>query len=131
MDHDRGDIVVGWLTKLVLVLGLLGLVGFDAAGVGVATVSTQDVANNAAREASETYLSSRDTRSVDAAYDAADVYVTANGGTLVPESFRVEADGTVFLTVHKSATTLLLYRIGGLKKFGEIKRSAGVKSLPD
>lgn len=121
MRGDRGDIVVGWLTKLVVVLGLLGVVMFDAVSVGTATVSVQDDANTAATLASEAYFSSRN---VDTAFAVAVRFAEDEGHTLDVADFEVSEDGGVRLRLQREATTLVMFRIGPLKKRTHIARWA-------
>src|SRR5215218_5332062 len=83
---DRGDIVLGWLTRIVVVLGIAGLGLYDAISVGTTAVNLSDQANHAAREASESWAATDD---VQAAFDAAVVSATeANPQNVVdPKSF--------------------------------------------
>ncbi len=110
MRGDRGDIVLGWLTKLVIVLGVLGLVGFDAIAVAQAHIQAEDRAGTAARAAADSYQTSRSTQQ---AYDAA-LATVVDGDTIETSTFAVAADGTVSLRLHHHATTLLLHKIGPL-----------------
>jgi len=109
---DRGDIVLGWLTKVVLVLSLGGIVVFDALSVGVSRVSTQEAADRAARAASTRW---QETHDVQQAYDAA-VADAAVGGREVPANgFSVLPDGTVRLRVTAQAVTLVAHRVAPLR----------------
>lgn len=114
---DRGDIVLGWLSRVVVVLALLGIVAFDALSVGIARVSAEDDAGAAARAASEAW---RERADVQQAYEAAVAVATEHGEQIAPDDFRIEADGTVHLTVTRTATTLVLYRVGPLAKYADI-----------
>lgn len=51
MRGDRGDIVLSWLTKLVLVMAVLGVIGFDAISMGVGRLQAEERAGEAARAA--------------------------------------------------------------------------------
>ena len=106
--------MLGWLTKLALVLSVLGVVLFDGAALVQAEFSTADAASTAAREAAAAY---RATPAVQAAYDAAFASVAERGDTVGTEDFRVAPDGTVTLTLHHHATTLLLEKVGPLRRF--------------
>ena len=113
--RDRGDIVLGWLTRLVAFLGVLGLIGFDAIAVAQAKFQAADRATTAAAAASSSWTSSKNLQT---AFNAA--YATAqDGDTIETESFKVSTDGTVSLHLHHTATTLLLHRIGALRHFAE------------
>lgn len=110
---DRGDIVLGWLTKLVVVLGVLGLVAFDAIAVAQGRFQAADRAATAASAAADEYKASRD---VQRAYNAASATVTGDD-TIEGSTFQVAQDGTVTLRLRHVATTLILSRIGPLKNW--------------
>lgn len=112
---DRGDIVLGWLTKLVVVLGVLGLIGFDAISLVQARFQAADHATTAASAAADAYKGSPD---VQKAFDAAYATLGANE-TIETKTFRIARDGTVTLRLHRTATTLLLQHIGPLKHFAD------------
>ena len=106
---DRGDIVLGWLTKLVAVLAVLGVLGFDAISLGAARFQAEDHAQLAARAAAESYRTGKD---LQAAYDAAVAQVLEYGDTIDPQTFTVAPDGTVTLTLQRVASTMVVERIG-------------------
>ena len=110
---DRGDIVLGWLTKLVVVLGVLGVVGFDAVALVQSRFQAADRATTAASAAATDFASSKDLQK---AYDAA--YATlADGDTIETKTFAVGTDGTVRLRLHHETVTVLMHKIGPLKKY--------------
>ncbi len=114
---DRGDVVLGWLTRLTVVLALVGLVGFDLVSVGVGRLQAEDRAQGAAREAVRAYA---DTADVQRAYEAAlaDLDgVDAVADTIAPATFVVSSDGSVTLTLTHTATTLVLDRIGPARQW--------------
>ncbi len=127
MSGDRGDIVMGWLVRISIGLTLFSIVVFDAVSVGVAIVGAQDDSTQAALAASESWHS---THNVDRAYAAAVDYADARGATVDPKSFRVDDEGRVRLSVRKTATTLVLYRIGPLKKLAEVTESGEARAVP-
>jgi len=112
---DRGDIVLGWLTKLVVVLGLLGLVGFDGVALGQARFQAADRASTAAAAAAEDYKTSHDLQK---AYNAAFATVS-DGDTIETSTFAVTRDGAVTLRLHHQAATLLVSRIGAVKGWAD------------
>ena len=120
MTSDRGDIVLGWLTKLIAGLSLLGLVGFDLVSLGASHLRAEDHASTAARAAVQVYTGPRD---LQAAYDAAVAEVVANGDSIDPQGFTVTADGTVTLTLSSTAPTLLLRRFSALQPYAEVQRT--------
>jgi hypothetical protein len=119
--RDRGDIVLGWLTKLVVVFGIAGLALFDAISLGTTYVNVADQGSYAAREASEMWASTKDLQK---AYDAAVAAATEQnaGNTVDAASFRIDPDGTVHLKVSREATTLVIYRIHAIAKWADIER---------
>src|SRR4051812_18347249 len=66
--RDSGSIVLGWLTKLMVIMLLVGVVLFDFVAVGVSRMSAADDANTAAEAASSEWQHSHD---VQLAYNAA------------------------------------------------------------
>jgi hypothetical protein len=127
-ERDRGDIVLGWLTRIVVVLAIAGLGLFDAISVGSTAVSLSDQGNLAAREASEIWQS---TDSVQAAYDAAVTSATeANPQNVVdPKTFTIDEDNTVHLTVSRTATSIVLYHWGPTAKWAELTRDGRGRSV--
>ena len=124
---DTGDIVLGWLTKLVVGLGLLGLIAFDAIAIGSARLSVQDQAGASARAASESYLQNHDAQ---AAYQAAAVAAEADPANEVPpSSFTAEHDGTVTLRVRRTAGTLVVQHIGWIDQWADVSAVATGKDV--
>jgi hypothetical protein len=115
IDGDRGDIVLGWLTKLVVIIGLLGLVGFDGVSLVQARFQAADRATRAAEAASDSYATAKD---VQAAFDAA-YATTVDGDVIETKTFAIAPDGTVRLRLHHTATTLLLYRVKALQHYAD------------
>jgi hypothetical protein len=115
MQGDRGDIVLGWLTKLVVILGVLGLFAFDGISLAQARFQAADRATTAASAAADDYKLNHD---VQKAYNAA--FATVSGGdTIETKTFAVGTDGTVTLRLHHEATTLIVQRIGPMKKWAD------------
>ena len=121
LHGERGDIVVGWFTKIVIILALVGVVGFEATSIGVAHVQMQDTAKAAARAGSREWKDSRD---VQRAYQAAEAVAAADSGRIAPEEFVVHDDGSVTVTVEKDASSLLLFRFSLGRKLTKIRETA-------
>jgi hypothetical protein len=115
VNGDRGDVVLGWLTKLVVVLGLLGLAAFDGISLAQARFQAADHATTAASAAADDYKSNHDLQK---AYNAAFATVSGND-TIETKTFQVATDGTVTLRLHHEATTLILNHIGPLKHWAD------------
>ena len=109
---DRGDIVLGWLTRLTVALAVLGVIGFDLVALGVGRLQAEDHAQAAARAAAKSWSSTQDLQT---SYEAALAQVAEDAGpsaTVLPEGFAVATDGAVTLTVEHTAATLLVEKIG-------------------
>lgn len=118
--NDTGALVLGWLTKIVITLALLGLLAFDGIALVVAGFTAADHANTAASIAADTYKA---TPSDASACAAAQAEALRNRDTLDctdPKAFAVTADGHVNLTLHRAATTLWMHRISFLKKYTDL-----------
>ena len=115
IDGDRGDIVLGWLTKLVVIIGLLGLVGFDGVSLAQARFQAADRATTAADAAADSFAT---TKTLQTAFNAA--YATTRDGDVIEtKTFAIAPDGTVTLRLHHTATTLLLYRVKALQHYAD------------
>ncbi|HVF21286.1 MAG TPA: hypothetical protein VNA14_13750 [Mycobacteriales bacterium] len=124
LSEDRGDIILGWFTKIAIILAVVGVFGFEATSIGVAHVQTQDLAKAAAREGSREWQKSKD---VQRAYQVADAVAAAKNGSIDPLNFIVANDGSVTVTVEKEASSVLLFRLGATKKWTEIRETAEAK----
>ncbi|MDQ1748835.1 MAG: hypothetical protein QOD07_3098 [Frankiaceae bacterium] len=111
---DRGGIVIGWLVKLVVVVVLVAVVAFDAISVGVSRLNGTDDANAAALAGATVW---QQTHNEQSALDAAEEAVPDSHESLVPNSFSIAADGTVHLELRRQAKTLLMFRIGPLRRY--------------
>jgi hypothetical protein len=119
--QDQGDVILGWLSRVVVTIILVTCVGFDGLSIGVAHVSTKDDANTAAVAASQAWLTNPTSSTRGAAtLAAADEVISQHGETLVPGSLVVSANGTVQLELRHQATTVLVHRLGPLRSWAEI-----------
>lgn len=116
LQGDRGDIVLGWLTRLTVTLAVLGVLLFDGVSLVAARFQAADAAGLAARAAAEEYRASRD---VQRAYDAAYAEVADEGDSVGTTDFAVAADGTVSLTVTRVASTLVVEKVGPLRRYAD------------
>jgi type II secretory pathway pseudopilin PulG len=115
--RDNGSIVLGWLTKLVVVIAIVGVALFDTLSIAAARLGATDDASTAADAASSTYLTSHD---VQQAYQAALDTLPSDSESLPPKQFLVQSDGTVNLVLDRTTTTLVAHRIGPLKKYAAV-----------
>jgi hypothetical protein len=111
---DLGGLVVGWLVKLAAFLAVVGVFGFDGIAVLTARLGASDDADQAASVAATEY---RTSHNVQAAYNAAVASLPQSSESIPASTFVVQSDGTVDLVVDRQVQTLVLYRIGPLKKF--------------
>ncbi len=125
---DAGDIVLSWLTKIALVLGVAGIALFDAISIGTTAMTVQDQGSYAARDASETWQT---THSLQKAYDTA--VATAKeqnpANVVATDDFRVDEDGTVHLSLSRDATTLVVFRLGPTHDWAHVTREASGRSV--
>lgn len=122
----RGDVVLGWLTKVVATLAVLGLVSFDAVSLGAAHFRAEDSAQRAARTAAGNFSG---TKSLQAAYEAALDEVLDSGDTIDPASFTISPDGSVTLTLRHETATLLVEKIPPLRSYAVIDRTVTGRPL--
>lgn len=124
--RQEGSIILGWLTKLVVTLSLLGLLAFDGIALVQAQFTVADHATTSAKAAADAY---KTTKNVQTAYLKAAAVAAENGETVGDKDFLITPNtGFVTLTLHKTATTMWIHRIGFLKKYAEV--SAEGKGRP-
>jgi hypothetical protein len=111
---DTGAIVLGWLTRVSVALGLIGVIAFDVISLGVTSLSVTDDAQAAARSAASAYA---ETKNVDRAYEAAaDTLAKQNANDVVSAgTFAVSPEGRVSLTVEREAVTIVARYIPSIK----------------
>lgn len=123
LRDERGDVVMSWLVKIAVVLGIFGIALFDTISIGTTAVTVSDQGNFAARQASESWLADKDLQATyDAALAAAREENPAN--KVATKDFRVDPDGTVHLTLSRTASTLVVRRIGPIKKWAHVSHTA-------
>lgn len=111
---DRGDIVLGWLTRLTVGLALVGLVGFDLIALGMGRFAVEDTAQQAARAAVQNY---KDSSNVQHAYEAALAVADGAEESIDPAGFTVAPDGAVTLTVARTSPTLLVQKVPQIRSW--------------
>lgn len=125
---DRGDIVLSWLTKLTIALGLAGVALFEAISIGTTSATVSDQGSYAAHEAAETWETTRDLQKT---YDAAVAAAVDRDpeNVVSAKDFRVDPDGTVHLVVSRVAPTLLLFRWDRTAEWAQVSRPAKGRSV--
>ncbi len=114
---DAGSIVFGWLGRVALTLGLLGLAAFEVLSIVVTHVTLEDVGRTAGDRALTRYAETGDPNQ---AYLAADEYITSNSAELVRKSFVISGDSVSF-DLKKTAPTLVLYRLDATAGYAEVR----------
>jgi hypothetical protein len=127
-DPDLGGIVTGWLTRIVVIGAVVGLVGFDGLSLVTTRLDIIDEGKQAARAGSSTW---RATPDVQAAYDAAarDAAESNALNVVHTDSFTVARDDTVSLRIDREATTLLLHRIKPLRQWTVVREDVSGRSV--
>jgi hypothetical protein len=116
LRSDDGFVVSG-LVKLALTLGVLAVIGFDLISLLVGSFTGADRASTALRAA---VVVCDETRGTDPqkAYDAALAVALDYGDDVEADSFTCSTQqGAVTLTYTHEITTLLMEKIGPLKRF--------------
>lgn len=113
---EDGDIIVGWLVRLVITVAIFALVVFEVVAVILANVRVDDAAGEVARSAVVAYGSSG---SLASSEDAAEQTAIENDVRL--DTFEQDGD-TVVIEVSADAETLVLHRLPGTD--GLVTRSA-------
>jgi hypothetical protein len=107
---DRGDIVIGWLVRLVVALAVVGVLAFDGLSLLVARLAVTDSAATAAREAGQDLTTGGTPQG--AYLTAVEAVVEDNTFNEVPaEAFLVGPAGEVTLTVLRKTPTLVLRHV--------------------
>jgi hypothetical protein len=128
LGDDRGDALMGWLLKIAVVLGVVGIALFDAISIGSTSVTIADQGSYAARAASEVWQQNKDLQETYAAAVVAAQEENAEN-SVATKDFRVDEDGTVHLTVTRTAPTIVVRRIGPLQKWARVSHTAEGRSV--
>lgn len=123
LSEDRGDIILSWLSRVVITLGASGLVLFDLLSVGATHLSLPDQASTSARAASDEWKASHSGNRAFAAASASAIEQNP-GNTVDASSFRIDPDGTVHVTLHRTAMTLLARHVKPLREEATVSESA-------
>lgn len=112
MHHaEQGEIITGWLFKMLLTVAVLAFIAYEVISIGVTTVALDDNAREVARAARDAY---RSDQSVEAATEAAVAVADLHGAEVV--ALEDEEEDLV-ITLERQAPTLLTHRIGPLEDF--------------
>ena len=120
MGSDSGFIAVGWLTKLALTLGLLGLLSFDGASLVSANFSAANRATTYANDAADSF---HNTKNIDVTYAFIVSEAKAKGDTVDAKTFSIGPNGQAHVTLHHTAHTLWMKSVGFLKTYTVVTES--------
>jgi hypothetical protein len=125
--NDRGAVRLITISRLVVVLGIVGVLGYDGFSIASNHVNTENDAQTAAYAASSAWHAKPN---VQLAYQAA---VQALAGTpretVLQQGFTVDADGTVHLLVRDTAPSLVLSHIGPLRHYTVVTEHGDANSV--
>jgi apolipoprotein N-acyltransferase len=123
-DQDDGDIITGWLLQLLAILAVISLVVYEVVAIGVAAVSVDEDARDAARVAAVSY---RTDRSLPLARETADAAVTSEHTDVVS---LTESNGELVITMSRRARTLLVHRVAALQDLATASTTRRVRWEP-
>jgi hypothetical protein len=108
LREERGDMVVGWLVRIVIILAVLAVIGYDAITTVQAQITVRDQASSAAVAGYDNYAWSHN---VEAAYQAAlaDAHSSNTADVIVPSDFVVSSDGSVTLKMSRPVHTVFAH----------------------
>jgi hypothetical protein len=112
VGNDRGLVRLITITRVVVLLAIVGVFGYDGFAILSNHVSTENDAQTAAYAASQSY---HDHPNLSLAYQAAEQSVAGKGETVLTQGFRVDTDGTIHLLVRRTVHTVVFGRVGPLK----------------
>ena len=111
---DAGAIVIGTLAKLLLILAVVGAVGYDGISIAGAQIGAQQDAQEAAMRANAA-LGGRGTPQM--AYAAAFKYAKEHGDTLVTKSFTIGDRHAVTVVLRREAHTIIAGFLPKVKQY--------------
>ena len=128
VSDDSGGILLGWLTRIIVIFSVVAVVLFDGISIGTTAMTVADQGSTAAQQASEAWATSKN---VQTAYNAAVASAADQNASdvIATKDFKIDEDGTVHLTVSRTATTLIVYRFGAIKKWANIQRQASGRAV--
>jgi len=109
---------MGWLTRITLILALLGIVAFETLSILVVRMNIQDTASQAANDAQTSWSASHNPV---LAYTTAEMTAEQAGATIPQKSFVIKPDGSVHFVIEQTAKTLVLHDIHPLAKWAFVR----------
>jgi hypothetical protein len=126
---DRGAVRVSYITKLAIAMAIFGVAGYDGVTLLVTHVSMQTDAGNAANAASQDWQT---THNVTLAFQAAQENVAGHHEAVLQCAgcFSIAADNTVHLVLRRTAKTVVMSRVGFLKKYAIVTEAGEANYNP-
>ena len=115
--------MIGWLVRVVLVIGIVGLVLMDGIAVGSARMNVDQDAHDAANAVRDANVRGTSYQQLVGVAEAS-LLKSSPDDVLVKDSLVIAADGTVTLKVERTATTLVLGKIKPLAKYAQTTATA-------
>jgi hypothetical protein len=109
----------GWFIRLVGVLAVLGVIGFDGFSIVAAHLSASDDAQNVAQASANEYKISPSYASALTAAQQA----LPKGDTLVANSLSINANGEVTVKVRRTANSIVLHMFSQTKSWDVVTES--------
>lgn len=121
MRDERGLFGVGKLISVLVLVGILGLGGYEAVAIILTKTKASDIAVEAADAAARAY---GQTKSSAKASQAARAAASQEDASVVKVEFT-NAGSVINVTVRKRASTIIIHRIGFLRRFAGVDGSHG------
>lgn len=118
-NERSATMFTGWFIRLVGVLAVLGVIGFDGFSVVAAHLSASDDAQSVAQASANAY---KIDPTLQTALTAAE-QALPKGDTLVANSLTVNANGEVTLKVRRTAHSVLLHLTSQTKGWAVVTES--------
>ena len=126
LGNDRGAIRLLTLTRVFVVLAIVGVFAFDGFAVLSNHVSTENDAQTAAYAASQSW---HNDPNLSLAYQAAQESLAGKHDTVLTQDFSVDNDGTIHLLVRHTVHTILFGNIGPLKHLAVVTEHGDANSV--
>lgn len=126
---DTGDVIIGWIVRLVAILAAVGVLAFDALSVGSSRLSIEDQAATAARAAADTFAATHNKQN---AFDSAWASATESnvGNQVDPKSFQIDPKGQARVTLTREAPTFVVRLVPPLRHWAKVRSVAVSRPSP-
>ena len=118
---DRGAILISSLLKFVVIVAIVGIVGFDGISMTTTTVQLDSAVQEAAQIGHDSYATSHSSLNAD---QQVELYAKQHGYTVPSKGVHIAADGTVTVTLVAKAKTIAAKYISALHKYVEPSATA-------